>query len=176
MRDTIELVEMSTLVNSVVETVFEEDETAEQWNYKPEYIGLITAYFEIKYYFADEYTVDNIQDFYVDYISGVYTESLNKINPRQREEITNAINNKIEYVKAQRCNPLNNALASLINIVQGCIDRFSDSFGELTADDIKNIAGQAENLSNKINDNTDDVVKAVFENAANKKMNKSNDN
>ena len=174
MRDTIELIEMSKLVNTVVGSVFFTNENTNEIEYKPEYTPVVSAFYKIKYYCPDELPNDDIQNFYVDWINGYYTDSLNKINPRQNVMIDNAISEKIEYIKKQVGNPLNNALASLINIVQDAIDRFSTSFGEFNADDMKKVMTQATDFAKNMDKNSKSIVKAVTENVVEKTENDDN--
>lgn len=181
MRKTIELIEMSELVNAVVKTVFITDETTGQIDYRPEYVEVVKAFFKMKFYAPDE-IVDNIADnndennvdiesFYIDWVNGKYIETLNNIDMAQNNNIDKAIDEKIEYVKAQVGNPLNNALASLINIIQDGIDMFTSSFGNLSADDIKNVMVQANNIVGGLDKNAKNVVKAVTENVVEKTEN-----
>lgn len=168
MRDTIELIEMSKLVNTVVGSVFFTNENTNEIKYKPEYTPVVSAFYKMKYYCPDELPNDDIQNFYIDWINGYYTDFLNKINPRQNVMIDNAVSEKIEYVKKQVGNPLNNALASLINIVQDAIDRFSTSFGEFNADDMKKVMVQATDFAKNMDKNSKSIVKAVTENVVEK--------
>lgn len=178
MRKTIELIEMSELVNAVVKTVFITDETTGQIDYRPEYVEVVKAFFKMKFYAPDE-IIDyndnienfNIEDFYIDWVNGKYIETLNNIDMAQNNNIDKAITEKIEYVKAQVGNPLNNALASLINIIQDGIDIFTSSFGNLSADDIKNVMVQANNIVEGLDKNAKNVVKAVAENVVEKTEN-----
>lgn len=181
MRKTIELIEMSELVNAVVKTVFITDETTGQIDYRPEYVEVVKAFFKMKFYAPDE-IADNIADnndennvdiesFYIDWVNGKYIETLNNIDMAQNNNIDKAIDEKIEYVKAQVGNPLNNALASLINIIQDGIDMFTSSFGNLSADDIKNVMVQANNIVEGLDKNAKNVVKAVTENVVEKTEN-----
>ena len=178
MRKTIELIEMSELVNAVVKTVFITDDVTGQIDYRPEYVEVVKAFFKMKFYAPDE-VADNIADnndennvdiesFYIDWVNGKYIETLNNIDMAQNNNIDKAIDEKIEYVKAQVGNPLNNALASLINIIQDGIDMFTSSFGNLSADDIKNVMVQANNIVEGLDKNTKKVVKAVTENVVEK--------
>ena len=181
MRKTIELIEMSELVNAVVKTVFITDETTGQIDYRPEYVEVVKAFFKMKFYAPDEIAdniVDNndennvdIESFYIDWVNGKYIETLNNIDMAQNNNIDKAIDEKIEYVKAQVGNPLNNALASLINIIQDGIDMFTSSFGNLSADDIKNVMVQANNIVEGLDKNAKNVVKAVTENVVEKTEN-----
>ena len=174
MRKTIELIEMSELVNAVVKTVFITDETTGQIDYRPEYVEVVKAFFKMKFYAPDEIADNNdennvdIESFYIDWVNGKYIETLNNIDMAQNNNIDKAIDEKIEYVKAQVGNPLNNALASLINIIQDGIDMFTSSFGNLSADDIKNVMVQANNIVEGLDKNTKKVVKAVTENVVEK--------
>ena len=181
MRKTIELIEMSELVNAVVKTVFITDDVTGQIDYRPEYVEVVKAFFKMKFYAPDE-IADNIADnndennvdiesFYIDWVNGKYIETLNNIDMAQNNNIDKAIDEKIEYVKAQVGNPLNNALASLINIIQDGIDMFTSSFGNLSADDIKNVMVQANNIVEGLDKNTKKVVKAVTENVVEKTEN-----
>ena len=181
MRKTIELIEMSELVNAVVKTVFITDEVTGQIDYRPEYVEVVKAFFKMKFYAPDE-IADNIADnndennvdiesFYIDWVNGKYIETLNNIDMAQNNNIDKAIDEKIEYVKAQVGNPLNNALASLINIIQDGIDMFTSSFGNLSADDIKNVMVQANNIVEGLDKNAKNVVKAVTENVVEKTEN-----
>ena len=181
MRKTIELIEMSELVNAVVKTVFITDETTGQIDYRPEYVEVVKAFFKMKFYAPDE-IADNIADnndennvdiesFYIDWVNGKYIETLNNIDMAQNNNIDKAIDEKIEYVKAQVGNPLNKALASLINIIQDGIDMFTSSFGNLSADDIKNVMVQANNIVEGLDKNAKNVVKAVTENVVEKTEN-----
>lgn len=174
MRDTIELIEMSKLVNTVVGSVFFTNENTNEIKYKPEYTPVVSAFYKMKYYCPDELPNDDIQNFYIDWINGYYTDFLNKINPRQNVMIDNAISEKIEYVKKQVGNPLNNALASLINIVQDAIDRFSTSFGEFNVDDMKKVMAQATDFAKNMDKNSKSIVKAVTENVVEKTENDNN--
>ena len=174
MRDTIELIEMSKLVNTVVGSVFFINENTNEIEYKPEYTPVVSAFYKIKYYYPDELPNDDIQDFYVDWINGYYTDFLDKINPRQNVMIDNAISEKIEYIKKQVGNPLNNAFASLINIVQDAIDRFSTSFGEFNVTDMKKVMAQATNFAKNMDKNSKSIVKAVTENVVEKTENNHN--
>ena len=178
MRKTIELIEMSELVNAVVKTVFITDDVTGQIDYRPEYVEVVKAFFKMKFYAPDE-VADNIADnndennvdiesFYIDWVNGKYIETLNNIDMAQNNNIDKAIDEKIEYVKAQVGNPLNNALASLINIIQDGIDMFTSSFGNLSADDIKNVMVQANNIVEGLDKNAKKVVKAVTENVVEK--------
>lgn len=168
MKDTIELIEMSKLVNTVVGSVFFTNENTNEIEYKPEYTPVVSAFYKMKYYCPNELPNDDIQNFYIDWINGYYTDFLNKINPCQNVMIDNAISEKIEYVKKQVGNPLNNALASLINIVQDAIDRFSTSFGEFNADDMKKVMTQATDFAKNMDKNSKSIVKAVTENVVEK--------
>lgn len=174
MRKTIELIEMSELVNAVVKTVFITDETTGQIDYRPEYVEVVKAFFKMKFYAPDEIVDNNdennvdIESFYIDWVNGKYIETLNNIDMAQNNNIDKAIDEKIEYVKAQVGNPLNNALASLINIIQDGIDMFTSSFGNLSADDIKNVMVQANNIVEGLDKNAKKVVKAVTENVVEK--------
>ena len=181
MRKTIELIEMSELVNAVVKTVFITDDVTGQIDYRPEYVEVVKAFFKMKFYAPDE-VADNIADnndennvdiesFYIDWVNGKYIETLNNIDMAQNNNIDKAIDEKIEYVKAQVGNPLNNALASLINIIQDGIDMFTSSFGNLSADDIKNVMVQANNIVEGLDKNAKNVVKAVTENVVEKTEN-----
>ena len=178
MRKTIELIEMSELVNAVVKTVFITDDVTGQIDYRPEYVEVVKAFFKMKFYAPDE-IADNIADnndennvdiesFYIDWVNGKYIETLNNIDMAQNNNIDKAIDEKIEYVKAQVGNPLNNALASLINIIQDGIDMFTSSFGNLSADDIKNVMVQANNIVEGLDKNAKKVVKAVTEHVVEK--------
>lgn len=168
MRDTITLIEMSELVNAVVQTVFIENEVTGQIDYRPEYVPVVRDFIKMKYYSPDELETDNINDFYSSWINGGYRETLDRINPLQNKEIDMSIDKKIDYVKTQVGNPLNNALASLINIIQDGIDVFSSSFGNLTADDINKVMSQANSIVSGIDKNAKNVVKAVTENVTEK--------
>ena len=174
MRKTIELIEMSELVNAVVKTVFITDDVTGQIDYRPEYVEVVKAFFKMKFYAPDEIADNNdennvdIESFYIDWVNGKYIETLNNIDMAQNNNIDKAIDEKIEYVKAQVGNPLNNALASLINIIQDGIDMFTSSFGNLSADDIKNVMVQANNIVEGLDKNTKKVVKAVTENVVEK--------
>ena len=174
MRDTIELIEMSKLVNTVVGSVFFTNENTNEIEYKPEYTPVVSAFYKIKYYCPDELPNDDIQNFYIDWINGYYTDFLNKINPHQNVMIDNAISEKIEYVKKQVGNPLNNALASLINIVQDAIDKFSTSFGDFNADDMKKV--MAQDFAKNMDKNSKSIVKAVTENVVEKTENLNKEN
>ena len=77
-------------------------------------------------------------------------------------------------IKKQVGNPLNNALASLINIVQDAIDRFSTSFGEFNADDMKKVMTQATDFAKNMDKNSKSIVKAVTENVVEKTENDDN--
>lgn len=177
MRKTIELIEMSELVNAVVKTVFITDETTGQIDYRPEYVEVVKAFFKMKFYAPDEIVDNNdennvdIESFYIDWVNGKYIETLSNIDMAQNNNIDKAIDEKIEYVKAQVGNPLNNALASLINIIQDGIDIFTSSFGNLSADDIKNVMVQANNIVEGLDKNAKNVVKAVTENVVEKTEN-----
>lgn len=181
MRKTIELIEMSELVNAVVKTVFITDDVTGQIDYRPEYMEVVKAFFKMKFYAPDEIAdniVDNndennvdIESFYIDWVNGKYIETLNNIDIAQNNNIDKSIDEKIEYVKAQVGNPLNNALASLINIIQDGIDMFTSSFGNLSADDIKNVMVQANNIVEGLDKNAKNVVKAVTENVVEKTEN-----
>lgn len=168
MRDTITLIEMSELVNTVVSTVFIENEVTGQIDYRPEYVPVVRDFIKMKYYSPDELETDSINDFYSSWINGGYRETLDRINPLQNNEIDMSIDKKIDYVKTQVGNPLNNALASLINIIQDGIDVFSSSFGNLTADDINKVMSQANSIVSGIDKNAKNVVKAVTENVTEK--------
>ena len=164
MRKTIELIEMSELVNAVVKTVFITDDVTGQIDYRPEYVEVVKAFFKMKFYAPDEVADNNdennvdIESFYIDWVNGKYIETLNNIDMAQNNNIDKAIDEKIEYVKAQVGNPLNNALASLINIIQDGIDMFTSSFGNLSADDIKNVMVQANNIVEGLDKNAKNVV------------------
>lgn len=178
MRKTIELIEMSELVNAVVKTVFITDEVTGQIDYRPEYVEVVKAFFKMKFYAPDE-IIDyndnienfNIEDFYIDWVNGKYIETLNNIDMAQNNNIDKSIDEKIGYIKSQVGNPLNNALASLINIIQDGIDIFTSSFGNLSADDIKNVMVQANNIVEGLDKNAKNVVKAVTENVVEKTEN-----
>lgn len=172
MRKTIELIEMSELVNAVVKTVFITDETTGQIDYRPEYVEVVKAFFKMKFYAPDEIADNNdIESFYIDWVNGKYIETLSNIDMAQNNNIDKSINEKIEYIKAQVGNPLNNALASLINIIQDGIDMFTSSFGNLSADDVKNVMSQANTIVKGLDKNAKNVVKAVTENVAEKTEN-----
>lgn len=175
MRKTIELIEMSELVNAVVNTVFITDKTTGQIDYRPEYMEVVKAFFKMRFYAPDEiigYNDNiedfNIEDFYIDWVNGKYIETLSNIDVAQNSNIDKSITEKIEYVKAQVGNPLNNALSSLINIIQDGIDMFTSSFGNLSADDIKNVITQANTIVEGLDKNAKNVVKAVTENVIEK--------
>lgn len=176
MRDTIELIEMSKLVNTVVGSVFFTNENTNEIEYKPEYIPVVSAFYKMEYYCPDELPNDDIQNFYIDWINGYYTDFLNKINPHQNVMIDNAISEKIEYVKKQVGNPLNNALANLINIVQDAIDKFSTSFGDFNADDMKKVMAQATDFAKNMDKNSKSIVRAVTENVVEKAENLNKEN
>ena len=55
MRDTIELIEMSKLVNTVVGSVFFTNENTNEIEYKPEYTPVVSAFYKIKYYCPECY-------------------------------------------------------------------------------------------------------------------------
>ena len=175
MRKTIELIEMSELVNAVVKTAFITNEVTGQIDYRPEYVEVVKAFFKMKFYAPDE-IIDyndnienfNIEDFYIDWVNGKYTETLSNIDIAQNNNIDKSIAEKIEYVKAQVGNPLNNALASLINIIQDGIDMFTSSFGKLSTDDVKNVMAQANTIVEGLDKNAKNVVKAVTENVVEK--------
>ena len=172
MRKTIELIEMSELVNAVVKTVFITDEVTGQIDYRPEYVEVVKAFFKMKFYAPDEIADNNdIESFYIDWVNGKYIETLSNIDMAQNNNIDKSIAEKIEYVKAQVGNPLNNALASLINIIQDGIDMFTSSFGNLSADDVKNVMSQANTIVKGLDKNAKNVVKAVTENVAEKTEN-----
>ena len=107
MRNTIELIEMSELVNAVVKTVFITDEITGQIDYRPEYVEVVKAFFKMKFYAPDE-IADNIADnndensvdiesFYIDWVNGKYIETLNNIDMAQNNNIDKAICRIIEY-------------------------------------------------------------------------------
>ena len=172
MRKTIELIEMSELVNAVVKTVFITDETTGQIDYRPEYVEVVKAFFKMKFYAPDEIADNNdIESFYIDWVNGKYIETLSNIGMAQNNNIDKSINEKIEYIKAQVGNPLNNALASLINIIQDGIDMFTSSFGNLSADDVKNVMSQANTIVKGLDKNAKNVVKAVTKNVVEKTEN-----
>ena len=172
MRKTIELIEMSELVNAVVKTVFITDEITGQIDYRPEYVEVVKAFFKMKFYAPDEIADNNdIESFYIDWVNGKYIETLSNIDMAQNNNIDKSINEKIEYIKAQVGNPLNNALASLINIIQDGIDMFTSSFGNLSADDVKNVMSQANTIVEGLDKNAKNVVKAVTENVVEKTEN-----
>ena len=172
MRKTIELIEMSELVNVVVKTVFITDETIGQIDYRPEYVEVVKAFFKMKFYAPDEIADNNdIESFYIDWVNGKYIETLSNIDMAQNNNIDKSIAEKIEYVKAQVGNPLNNALASLINIIQDGMDMFTSSFGNLSADDVKNVMSQANTIVKGLDKNAKNVVKAVTENVVEKTEN-----
>ena len=172
MRKTIELIEMSELVNAVVKTVFITDDVTGQIDYRPEYVEVVKAFFKMKFYAPDEIADNNdIESFYIDWVNGKYIETLSNIDMAQNNNIDKSINEKIEYIKAQVGNPLNNALASLINIIQDGIDMFTSSFGNLSADDVKNVMSQANTIVKGLDKNAKNVVKAVTENVAEKTEN-----
>ena len=172
MRKTIELIEMSELVNAVVKTVFITDDVTGQIDYRPEYVEVVKAFFKMKFYAPDEIADNNdIESFYIDWVNGKYIETLNNIDMAQNNNIDKAIDEKIEYVKAQVGNPLNNALASLINIIQDGMDMFTSSFGNLSADDVKNVMSQANTIVKGLDKNAKNVVKAVTENVVEKTEN-----
>ena len=172
MRKTIELIEMSELVNVVVKTVFITDETTGQIDYRPEYVEVVKAFFKMKFYAPDEIADNNdIESFYIDWVNGKYIETLSNIDMAQNNNIDKSIAEKIEYVKEQVGNPLNNALASLINIIQDGIDMFTSSFGNLSADDVKNVMSQANTIVEGLDKNAKNVVKAVTENVVEKTEN-----
>lgn len=172
MRKTIELIEMSELVNAVVKTVFITDETTGQIDYRPEYVEVVKAFFKMKFYAPDEIADNNdIESFYTDWVNGKYIETLSNIDIVQNSNIDKSIAEKIEYVKAQVGNPLNNALASLINIIQDGIDMFTSSFGNLSVDDVKNVMSQANTIVKGLDKNAKNVVKAVTENVVEKTEN-----
>lgn len=175
MRKTIELIEMSELVNAVVNTVFITNKTTGQIDYRPEYVEVVKAFFKMRFYAPDEiigYNDNienfNIEDFYIDWVNGKYIETLSNINVAQNNNIDKSIAEKIEYVKAQVGNPLNNALSSLINIIQDGIDMFTSSFGNLSDDDIKNVITQANTIVDGLDKNAKNVVKAVTKNVIEK--------
>lgn len=175
MRKTIELIEMSELVNAVVNTVFITDKTTGQIDYRPEYVEVVKAFFKMRFYAPDEiigYNDNienfNIEDFYIDWVNGKYIETLNNIDVAQNNNIDKSIIEKIEYVKAQVGNPLNNALSSLINIIQDGIDMFTSSFGNLSDDDIKSVITQANTIVEGLDKNAKNVVKAVTKNVIEK--------
>lgn len=169
MRKTIELIEMSELVNAVVKTVFITDEVTGQIDYRPEYVEVVKAFFKMKFYAPDEIADNNdIESFYIDWVNGKHIETLSNIDMAQNNNIDKSIAEKIEYVKGQVSNPLNNALASLINIIQDGIDMFTSSFGNLSADDVKNVMSQANTIVEGLGKNTKNVVKAVTENVVEK--------
>lgn len=176
MRKTIELIEMSELVNAVVKTVFITDETTGQIDYRPEYVEVVKAFFKMKFYAPDEIADNNennigIESFYIDWVNGKYIETLSNIDMAQNNNIDKSIDEKIEYIKSQVGNPLNNALASLINIIQDGIDMFTSSFGNLSADDVKNVMSQANSIVEGLDKNAKNVVKAVTENVVEKTKN-----
>ena len=172
MRKTIELIEMSELVNAVVKTVFITDETTGQIDYRPEYVEVVKAFFKMKFYAPDEIADNNdIESFYIDWVNGKYIETLSNIDMAQNSNIDKSINEKIEYIKEQVGNPLNNALASLINIIQDGIDMFTSSFGNLSVDDVKNVMSQANTIVKGLDKNAKNVVKAVTENVVEKTEN-----
>ena len=169
MRKIIELIEMSELVNAVVKTVFITDETTGQIDYRPEYVEVVKAFFKMKFYAPDEIADNNdIESFYIDWVNGKYIETLSNIDMAQNNNIDKSIAEKIEYVKAQVGNPLNNALASLINIIQDGIDMFTSSFGNLSVDDVKNVMSQANTIVKGLDKNAKNVVKAVTEDVVEK--------
>ena len=175
MRKTIELIEMSELVNAVVNTVFITDKVTGQIDYRPEYVEVVKGFFKMKFYAPDEiigYNDNienfNIEDFYIDWVNGKYIETLNNIDVAQNNNIDKSIAEKIEYIKAQVGNPLNNVLSSLINIIQDGIDMFTSSFGNLSADDIKSVITQANTIVEGLNKNAKNVVKAVTEDVVEK--------
>ena len=178
MRKTIELIEMSELVNAVVNTVFITNKTTGQIDYRPEYVEVVKAFFKMNFYAPDEivgYNDNiedfNIEDFYMDWVNGKYIETLSNIDVAQNSNIDKSIAEKIEYVKAQVGNPLNNAISSLINIIQDGIDMFTSSFGNLSADDIKNVIMQANTIVECLDKNAKNVVKVVTENIIEKTEN-----
>ena len=172
MRKTIELIEMSELVNAVVKTVFITDDVTGQIDYRPEYVEVVKAFFKMKCYAPDEIADNNdIESFYIDWVNGKYIETLSNIDMAQNNNIDKSINEKIEYIKAQVGNPLNNALASLINIIQDGIDMFTSSFGNLSADDVKNVMSQANTIVEGLDNNAKNVVKTVTENVVEKTEN-----
>ena len=169
MRKTIELIEMSELVNAVVKTVFITDDVTGQIDYRPEYVEVVKAFFKMKFYAPDEIADNNdIESFYIDWVNGKYIETLSNIDMAQNNNIDKSIAEKIEYVKAQVGNPLNNALASLINIIQDGMDMFTSSFGNLSADDVKNVMSQANTIVKGLDKNAKNVVKAATKNVVEK--------
>ena len=163
MRKTIELIEMSELVNAVVKTVFITDDVTGQIDYRPEYVEVVKAFFKMKFYAPDEIVDNNdnkvdIESFYIDWVNGKYIETLSNIDMAQNNNIDKSIAEKIEYVKAQVGNPLNNALASLINIIQDGIDMFTSSFGNLSADDVKNVMSQANTIVKGLDKNAKNIA------------------
>lgn len=173
MRKTIELIEMSELVNAVVKTVFITDEVTGQIDYRPEYVEVVKAFFKMKFYAPDEIVDNNdnnvdIESFYIDWVNGKYIETLSNIDMAQNNNIDKSIDEKIEYVKTQVGNPLNNALAGLINIIQDGIDMFTSSFGNLSSDDVKNVMSQANTIVKGLDKNAKNVVKAVTKNVVEK--------
>lgn len=172
MRNTIELIEMTELVNIVAGSVFfANNDNENDIEYKPEYLPVITEFYKIKYYNPEVLENDDIQNFYIDWMNGKYMDALKEINPRQNVMIDTAISEKVEYIKNKFGNPLNNALAGLINIVQDAIDKFSDSFGDFNANDIKTIMSQANSFAKNMDKNSKSIVKAVTENVVEKTEN-----
>lgn len=168
MRKYITLPEVQLLVNSVVDTVFVHNEETNEVEYMAEYVPVVTAFYKIKFYSPEDLLTEDINAFYLDWIDGKYLDVLKQIDISQENSIKKAIDERIEYRKVKEENLMNNALASLINIIQDGIEMFQNKFTDIDSTDIKNLISQVGELNDNLNTDTKKVVKAVTENVVEK--------
>ena len=148
MKKTLDLREISEIVNAVSDLVFIEKDGI--LDYYPEYLDVTKAYYKILY-FVPEMILENetIFDFYTRYTDGELTETLNNyVNPVQSQYIDKAIDEKIEFKKNKLTNPLADSLTRLLDNISKIAESQQQTFNEVDMNSvIKGISNISENMS-----------------------------
>lgn len=134
MAKMITLMEVSMLIDEVIDSVFTEVDGV--MDYTPEHLEVAKAYYKV-YFFAKDKLVDmgdkdDIYSFYINYLNGGYKEVFaNEIDIRQNEYIDRAIEQKIEFKQRQAINPISYALTRLINTINITVKTQGDKFKDI---------------------------------------------
>lgn len=154
------LVDLSKIVNTVVDSVFVERNG--NIEFAAEYYEVLLAYMEIGAFYPQTGVLDNSLDlFFIDYINGRYYKELGELKyNRMAQYIDNAVKQKVEARMRQIENPLINSMVKFVDTATVLAQKYVDDIDNIGTADIQKFIKDFGSLAKKTNPQT--VTEAVI--------------
>lgn len=150
----LSLVEMSEIVNTVVDSVFTERNG--NIEFAGELYEVLLAYMEVGAFYPHTGVFENgLGLFFGDYIDNKYHKELEELKyNRLVQYIENAVNKKVEARMKQIENPLINSMTKLVDAANVLAEKYVDDIDNVGTSDMKGFITNFVELSKKTNPDT----------------------